>query len=382
MKLNHTIKSKEDLLSHFGSSQKLEILDSEQMKKLLALNVQPKIWEDALNRNLLSFNQELVQETEEFTFNRRNIEYIYLISFLTNLTELNLSENQISDISSISKLKYLKKLNLTRNRIEDISALQSLPDLTHLYLQYNKLTSYTVALPNLVELSLSGDKLQEKSGLQHSPKLERLYLSKTETTDLRSILHQLFGLKVLYLSSNNLKEISYLSTFLDLQILCLCENKYLQNIGPLKFCTQLTYLCFSKTNVADIQFLNLIVERQNISIQFLSSQTQLNQTSPKIKYLIFLAFPSSNTQRNSIQQETVSKIFLHFNLCLIQLTYIYNIINQLPTQQLYRIQLNYHSAVTSYKKNLGYNILLNQRDYICLKQKPQIYVLFFISYSV
>ncbi|CAL5970835.1 leucine-rich_repeat domain-containing protein [Hexamita inflata] len=54
------------------------------------------------------------------------------IQFLSSLTELDLSGNNISDISSISKLKNLKILYLGSNRIEDISGLQSLPDLTHL----------------------------------------------------------------------------------------------------------------------------------------------------------------------------------------------------------------------------------------------------------
>ncbi|CAL6039753.1 Conserved_hypothetical protein [Hexamita inflata] len=221
MQPNHVIRSKEDLLKHFVSSQKLEILDQEQMKKLLEMNVPPQMWEDASNRNLLSFNQELVQETEEFKFNSRKIEHIYLISFLTNITELSLQNNDISGISSISKLKNLKKLDLSGNRIEDISALQSLPNLIHLNLSCNKLTSYTLALPNLVYLSLSYNKLQDKSGLQHSPKLESLYLSQTESTDLRTIPHQLFCLKQLDLSANNITQISHLSNFIYLQSLLL-----------------------------------------------------------------------------------------------------------------------------------------------------------------
>ncbi|CAL6017130.1 Conserved_hypothetical protein [Hexamita inflata] len=250
--INYEIRSKEDLLNHFGSSQKLEISDSEQMENLLEINVPPKVLEDASNRNLLSFGQEFVQQTKELTFTGRKIEHIQLISFLTNLTELNLSNNKISDISTISKLKNLRILDLNSNSIEDIATLQSLPDLTHLGLFYNKFTSYTVALPNLVELSLSCNNLQDKSGLQHSPKLERLDLSWTETTDLRTIPHQLFGLKYLYLLSNNIKEISYLSNIVDLQYLNLGCNKQLQNIGPLKFCTLLIELTISTTNVSDI----------------------------------------------------------------------------------------------------------------------------------
>ncbi|CAL6064958.1 leucine-rich_repeat domain-containing protein [Hexamita inflata] len=252
MQPNYEIESKEGLLNHFGSSKKLQILDYEQMENLLEINVKPEVWEDASSRNLLSFSQEFVQQTKEFTFDYREIKHIYLISFLDNLTELNLQNNKISDISSFSKLKNLKKLYLYSNCIEDISALKSLLNLTHLFLSSNQLTSYTVALPNLVEISLSYNKLQDKSGLQHSPKLEILNLFKTETTDLHTIPHQLFGLKDLDLSLNNITDISYLSNFVDLQILELNCNQQLQNIGPLKFCTQLTELYIGATSIADI----------------------------------------------------------------------------------------------------------------------------------
>ncbi|CAL6032608.1 Conserved_hypothetical protein [Hexamita inflata] len=252
MQYNHEIRSKEDLLSHFGSSKQLEILDLQQMERFSKMDIPPEVWEDASNRNLLSFNQELVQKTKEFVFNDRKIEHIYLISFLTNITELVLHNNRIYDISSISKLKNLMILDLESNYIEDISGLQSLPDLTHLFLSSNKLTSYTLALPSLVKLSLYCNPLQDTSGLQHSPKLEILYLSATETTDLSSIPSQLFGLKDLNLYHYNITEISYLSNFIDLQSLSLGENKQLSNIEPLKFCTQLTELNISRTSIADI----------------------------------------------------------------------------------------------------------------------------------
>ncbi|CAL6075475.1 leucine-rich_repeat domain-containing protein [Hexamita inflata] len=280
MKQNQEIESKEDLLSHFGSSQKLEILDLQQMERFSKMDIPPEVWEDASNRNLLSFSKELVQGTAKLIFFGRGIKHVYLISFLTNLTELVLPGTNIYDISSISKLKNLKKLDLNINPIEDISSLKSLLNLTHLYLSCNKLTSYTLTLPNLVELSLKGNKLQDISGLQHSPKLEILNLFNTNTTDLRTIPPQLFGLKVLYLSSNNITEISYLSNFKDLKILDLDCNKQLQNIGPLKFCTQLTQLTIDETSVADIWPLQFMKNLQTLNM----NETQVIDLHP-LQYL-------------------------------------------------------------------------------------------------
>ncbi|CAL5987261.1 Conserved_hypothetical protein [Hexamita inflata] len=252
MQPNHVIESKEDLLNHFVSSQKLEIGNLQQMERFLKMNIPPKVWKDAQNRNLLFFSLEFVQGTKELTFSGRKIEDVYLISFLTNLTELNLQNNKIYDIFSISKLKNLKKLYLNNNYIKDISALQFLPNLTYLKLNENSITSYKLVLPNLVALSLSYNKIQDKSGLQYSTKLQSLYLFNTETTDLCTIPHQLFGLKELDLQMNSLTEISYLSNFLDLQFLDLGYNKQLKNIEPLKFCTQHTELRIHQTSVSDI----------------------------------------------------------------------------------------------------------------------------------
>ncbi|CAL6023441.1 Conserved_hypothetical protein [Hexamita inflata] len=268
--VNHVIRNEEELLNHFGS-QKLEIGNLQQMEDLLEK-------EESSNRNLVSISQEFVQRTKEFTFNYGQIKKIYFISFLTNLTELNLSYNQLSDISCISKLKNLKKLILINNHIEDISALQSLLNLTYLNIFEINLTSYTLALPNLVEFSLSGNKLQDISGLQHSPKLEILRVYETQITDLQAI-SQLFGLKVLQLSKN-ITQISHISNFVDLQILCLCENKQLQNIGPLKFCTQLTQLTIDETNVADIWPLQFMNNLQT----FFMNQTQVIDLHP-LQYL-------------------------------------------------------------------------------------------------
>ncbi|CAL6041124.1 Conserved_hypothetical protein [Hexamita inflata] len=287
MKPNHVIRSQEDLLNHFDSSQKLEINNSEQMENLLCLNVQPEVWEDASNKNLLSFSQEFVQNTTKFTSDCREIEHIYLISFLANLIDLDLQDNNISDISSIIKLKNLKKLYLGRNKIGDISALQSLTDLIFLDLFSNKLTSYTLALPDLVELTLSCNKLEDKSGLQHSSKLQRLNLNKTETTDLRTIPTQLFGLKELTLQQNNLIEIVYLSNFVDLQYLDLSYNPQLQNIGPLQFCTQLTKLCIFTTSISDIWPLQFLKNLKILSM----ANTKVVDLHP-LQYLFQLQYIS------------------------------------------------------------------------------------------
>ncbi|CAL6086739.1 leucine-rich_repeat domain-containing protein [Hexamita inflata] len=224
------------------------------------------------------------------------------------------------NISALKSLTDLTQLYLGFNKIEDISALQSLLNLTHLHLFQNKLTSYTVALPNLVEFELSGNPLQDKSGLQHSPKLKSLNLTATETTDLRTIYHPQFGLKVLYLSSNSITEISYLSNFVNLQILSLYCNEQLQNIGPLKFCTQLTELYIHSTSIADIW-----------PLQYMKNLQTLNMNNTKVVDL----YPLQNLyQLLCISAQNACIIDISPLSKLTQLDYIYlnnNKINSVET---------------------------------------------------
>ena len=59
---------------------------------------------------------------------------------LTNLTSLNLSNNQITDITGLSALTNLTSLNLGCNQITDITGLSQLTNLTQLYLENNPIT--------------------------------------------------------------------------------------------------------------------------------------------------------------------------------------------------------------------------------------------------
>ncbi|CAL6008612.1 leucine_Rich Repeat (LRR)-containing protein [Hexamita inflata] len=246
------IRNKADLRNHFCSQQKLEIINIQQLNVLLKIQVTSDVWEDALKRDLLSFNQEFIHNSKSFKYSGQNVRCFNLISFLSNLSTLDLSYNKISDISAISNLKCLKYLDLSFNDIEDISALETIPSLTELHLYSNKISSYTISLPNLIDFSLGMNvKLQDKSGIQQSPNL--LYLNLTGTnTVVNTIPYQLFNLIKLVLTANKITELTYISNFVEIQSLFLNVNQQLQNIEPLKYCTQLTELDMSFTDVADI----------------------------------------------------------------------------------------------------------------------------------
>ena len=83
-----------------------------------------------------------------------NLKAMPIFQYASNLEDLNLYDNRISDLTPISKLSKLSWLNLGRNQIKDLSPLESLLRLKKLYIYENpNLTLYEIeklkkALPN------------------------------------------------------------------------------------------------------------------------------------------------------------------------------------------------------------------------------------------
>ena len=72
-----------------------------------------------------------------------------VLTNLTNLTYLHLSDNAISDVSAISGLTSLEYLNLHINLISDISTLSNLTNLTDLYLSRNNVSDLSPLVANM-----------------------------------------------------------------------------------------------------------------------------------------------------------------------------------------------------------------------------------------
>ncbi|CAL5986386.1 ABC_transporter substrate-binding protein [Hexamita inflata] len=79
------------------------------------------------------------------------LKHINFISTLVNLTNLDLSQNQIKDLRPLQNLIGLKEINLSHNDIEDISPLRKLIKTEILQLGYNKIVDVN-PLKYLIEL--------------------------------------------------------------------------------------------------------------------------------------------------------------------------------------------------------------------------------------
>jgi len=150
---------------------------------------------------------------------------ISVLSGLTQLTELSLGDNQLSDISALSGLTQLTVLRLSFNQINDISALSGLIQLTDLWLSFNQISNISAlsGLTNLRVLSLNGNHMSDISALSGLTQLRMLYLVRTELSDI-STLSRLSNLTWLFLFDNQVRDISALSGLTHLTSLSLLSN--------------------------------------------------------------------------------------------------------------------------------------------------------------
>ena len=217
---------------------------------------------------------------------------------LTNLTELSLWGNGITDISSLSDLTNLTVLNLSETRVTDFSSLAGLTNLTYLHLGYNDirdlsglagllagLTSLTsldltginhsltsgaeqrspldlsplAGLTSLTQLNLNYNKISDLSPLASLANLKSLNLaavhirwdeSDTSTLDL-SPLADLTDLTNLDIPYNNVTDISPLADLINLTRLDIRSN-HISDISPLAGLTKLAYLNAQENEIDNV----------------------------------------------------------------------------------------------------------------------------------
>ena len=101
---------------------------------------------------------------------------------LTNLEELMLPENQISDIKGLETLANLKRLNLEGNQISEIKCLENLTNLEMLNLNRNQITELKglQTLTNLKTIWMQQNNIQKLMDLNFILPLDTIYLSDNQ----------------------------------------------------------------------------------------------------------------------------------------------------------------------------------------------------------
>jgi len=221
-------------------------------------------------------------------------EDIISLRYMTNLTELNLTWNRISDLSPLLELTNLIELDLSDNNIFDLSPLSELTNLTELHLQHNLLylgdLSPLSNLTNLERLNLGHNRIRDLSSLSELTSLTRLTLNSNIISDL-SPMEGLTNLKALDLSWNIISDISPLSELMNLSELDLSVND-INDLSPLSELTNLSSLNLNYNQISDLAPLSGLEDLISLGL----SDNQISDLTPltgltRLRWIILLDNP-------------------------------------------------------------------------------------------
>ena len=240
--------------------------------------------------------------------NMNNIQDISYIVNLTNLQGLNISNNPINTITSLQNLKLLKVLrmrNISDNLINlELFSLKSLNNIETLDLSGNGIKSITnngeSLLPNLsilLSLGLSKNQIQSISLLSNLQKIIYLYLDNNDISDITAISNK-YTITSLYLSYNKINNLSTIATLYNLKNLYM-DNNGVSDLSLLSNNKSLERLSLNSNNILNLEPLKnlislLILNLKNNSILsiepllYLKNLTSLSLDNNSINNIYFL----------------------------------------------------------------------------------------------
>ncbi len=112
-----------------------------------------------------------------------------ILKTLTQITELHLGSNAVTNLDGLQNLKKLRHLSLENNKITDISPLADLKDLEKINLENNKVKDLTPlkGCKNLNYLYLTNNSISDISPIENLKKLKELKIGNNEITDIHPL---------------------------------------------------------------------------------------------------------------------------------------------------------------------------------------------------
>nr|XP_046249851.1 leucine-rich repeat neuronal protein 3-like [Scatophagus argus] len=174
---------------------------------------------DCNDLGLSALPERLPPETQVLLLQTNNIVNVEkTLNYLANITEIDLSQNNISSVSDVSlgSLPQLLSLHMEENWIQELSdsCLASLPNLQEFYINHNLIFSISPrafqGLSRLMRLHLNSNRLTSINSqwFQHLPNLEILMLGENPILELSDMnFEPLANLRSLVLAKMNLTEV-------------------------------------------------------------------------------------------------------------------------------------------------------------------------------
>ena len=225
------------------------------------------------------------------------------IGKLTELTKLNLSDNEITDLNFLTPLTKLVSLDLSNNQITDISPLSGLTSLHTLHLDNNAIKDFSplYRLNGLTMLTISGIEVSQNQIKDLKTRLPGCLIYNDEaSTDIVEITlgGKTFKSDVtkLDLSDCSITDLSQLSVCKGLEELDLSGN-YIKDISPLLDIPKLRILDLSNNMISDIRPLMSMntIEHLNLAGNKITSITALSELK-QLKELVLSGNDIDGTQ--------------------------------------------------------------------------------------
>ena len=212
------------------------------------------------------------------------------LSGLATLKELSMGRNRIEDLGPLSGLAALELLFLTDNRVKDLGPLSGLTGLTQLYVVANPITDLTPlsGLVNLWRLDLGymdAPDLRPLSGLTDMYYLDVSRMGISDLTPLRNMhrlrnlsidfnriaslepLRNLAGLGDLRAAFNDITDLSPLPDIPQLTTVAVFGNDIV-DLSPLSEMPQLIHLGISSNQVEDVSPLSQLKDLRYLNLGF------------------------------------------------------------------------------------------------------------------
>ena len=186
----------------------------------------------------------------------RGIRDLTGIQFATNLSKIDLRDNEISDLSPLAGLINLRELRLDHNfQPSDLSPLAGLINLEVLDFTFNVSDLSPLAgLINLEYLHFTGTNVSDFSPLAGLINLESLGFSRTPSISDISPLAGLVNLKFIGSWGNAISDLSPLAGLTKLEVINFCGGN-ISDLTPLAGLTGLKELYLARQEISDISLL-------------------------------------------------------------------------------------------------------------------------------
>jgi flagellar hook assembly protein FlgD len=176
----------------------------------------------------------------------------------SNLAQMNLGLNSISDLTPLSSLTKLEDLALDQNYIiSDITPLAKLTNLTVLNLESNNISDISELknLTKMYSLYLLDNPIEDFSPLKDFKELNDLWIGRfgdnTYPCTGTDVISNFTKLDILWITDCDVQDVSFVATLSVLEYLRLSHcNVY--NISAISNCTHLVRLYLDNNNITDI----------------------------------------------------------------------------------------------------------------------------------